>query len=503
MMDWLLNIVSYNPDAPFQFMQLGFWIFFGAVLLGNAILYKKLVLRNLFLYLASLFFYYKTGGLFFILLIITTLIGYWGGKMIEQSQSRAGKKASVTLSVTLFVAMLSYFKYAPFLCSLMGEWFNIHLQATPISALFNNWFVGKSNTVQSFIFPIGISFFTFQGISYLVDVYRGKVRAIKSFVDFGFYVSFFPQLVSGPIVRAWEFIPQLYHKITLTEKQVWHALFLIMAGVFKKVIFSDYIALNLSDRIFTSPESYTGFEILLGVIGYALQIYADFSGYTDIAIGVALLLGFRLPTNFNAPYKATSITDFWRRWHISLSLWLRDYLYIPLGGNRGGKFKQSMNLIITMLLGGLWHGANLRFVLWGALHGIALVINKSFNWLEKLFEFSLPRWIGWILTFTFICFTWILFRSPDMATLQTILLRMGYAFSWNTIPSIISAYDTTIGLILLGFIIHFLPSSIKEILRGYFINLPTFIKITLVILFIVLIYQVNSATVQPFIYFKF
>ena len=223
------------------------------------------------------------------------------------------------------------------------------------------------------------------------------MEPVRNIIDFGFYVSFFPHLVAGPIVRASVFIPQIYQEFKLSKHEFSHALYMISKGLIKKIIISNFIALNLVDRVFDAPSIYSGFENLLAIYGYGLQIYCDFSGYTDIAIGVALILGFRLPVNFNSPYKAKSITDFWKRWHISLSQWLRDYLYISLGGNRKGKIRTYLNLMITMLLGGLWHGASLRFIIWGGLHGIGLVINKIWN---SIFKGRLrTRWIGGYLLF--------------------------------------------------------------------------------------------------------
>ncbi len=503
MVNDLLKLITYQPNNPFQFIHFGFWAFFGMVLIINALIYKKIALRNLFLFLVNIFFYYKTGGLFFILLIISTLIGYTGGLAIERYRNSKFKTAITALFVTTFILILGFFKYAPFVSSLLAQYLSIEVTPPNVIDLFKGWISGVTTTPSNFIMPIGISFFTFQGISYLVDVSRGKAKVIRSWVDFGFYVSFFPQLVSGPIVRAWEFLPQLYSEARITEKQLWHAVFLILTGVFKKVVFSDYLAMNLVDRVFTSPESYSGFEILMGVFGYTLQIYADFSGYTDIAIGIALLLGFKLPINFNSPYKATSITDFWRRWHISLSSWLRDYLYIPLGGNRGGKARQSINLLITMLLGGLWHGASLRFIVWGGLHGVALIINKLFHEVEKLFNFALPKWIGWILTFLFVNITWVLFRSADMETTKTIFIRIFYALSFEDIPMIIEEYLLVISLIIAGYLLHWTPSEIKERIRGYFIELPLITKVVAIVFCIFLFFHISSSAVQPFIYFNF
>jgi alginate O-acetyltransferase complex protein AlgI len=320
------------------------------------------------------------------------------------------------------------------------------------NALFNTQF-----SVDDIVLPVGISFFTFQTISYTMDVYRRQVAPVRNIIDFGFYVSFFPQLVAGPIVRAREFIPQLYRPFVLTEKQVWHATFLIISGLVKKVVFSDYIAVNLVDRVFESPFLYSGFEILSAIYGYTLQIYCDFSGYTDVAIGLALLLGFRLPLNFNSPYKALSITEFWHRWHISLSSWLRDYLYIPLGGNRRGKIRTNLNLMITMTLGGLWHGASWRFILWGIWHGLGLVVNKLFKPLTA----KLPMWIkkptGFFITFHFVVAGWILFRSNDLNRASEMTKRIFSAFHADMVIPAIQSNILSYLLISLGFMLHWLP----------------------------------------------
>ena len=260
------------------------------------------------------------------------------------------------------------------------------------------------------------SFFTFQSLSYTIDVYRRQLTPLNRFIDYAFYVSFFPQLVAGPIVRARDFIPQIRKPLFVSSEMFGQGIFYIVCGLFKKAVISDYISVNFVERIFDNPSLYSGIENLFGVYGYALQIYCDFSGYSDMAIGIALLLGFHFPMNFNSPYKACSITDFWHRWHISLSTWLRDYLYISLGGNRRGKIRTYVNLIITMLLGGLWHGASWNFVVWGALHGVCLASHKL--WITTISPYFcstrvgigritpyipeyLVRLLSWLLTFHF------------------------------------------------------------------------------------------------------
>jgi D-alanyl-lipoteichoic acid acyltransferase DltB (MBOAT superfamily) len=366
-------IFSYDPDKPFIFSAAEFWIFFLLVLAGFSLVYKKLFQRNFYLLLVSLFFYYKTGGLFLFLLLFVTFIDFSCGLLIHRSKTKFWRRSILLLSIISNIGILAYFKYTGFFVQAINDIIGTDIVVKDYLGAILNSLIGTDFNVSSIILPVGISFFTFQSLSYTIDMYRRKLDPVRNIFDFGFYVSFFPQLVAGPIVRASEFIPQLYKEYSLSQREFSHALFLIIKGLIKKIIISDFIAVNFIDRIFDLPTAYSGFENLMAVYGYGLQIYCDFSGYTDIAIGLALILGFRLPFNFNSPYKASSVTDFWKRWHISLSQWLRDYLYIPLGGNKKGKFRTYINLMITMLLGGLWHGASLRFVIWGGLHGIGLV----------------------------------------------------------------------------------------------------------------------------------
>jgi D-alanyl-lipoteichoic acid acyltransferase DltB (MBOAT superfamily) len=336
-------------------------------------------------------------------------------------------------------------------------------------------------------------------------LYRRKTLPVRNIIDFGFYKSFFTQLVSGPIVRAAEFIPQMYANYALTARQMGHALFLILNGLMKKMLISDYISINFVDRVFDNPLGYSGFENLMGVYGYAIQIYCDFSGYTDIAIGLALLLGFRLPINFNSPYKATDLTDFWRRWHISLSSWLRDYLYIPLGGNKKGKFRTYLNLMATMLIGGLWHGANLRFVIWGGLQGMGLVVHKLWNAIFPRRQASkgLRMLFAQFFTFQFVSFAWVFFRAPNMEGARNVLSQIFNHFGGATVSAMMVSYANIFLIMLLGFTVHWLPASFKEKYRGWFITTPIYAKAIIIVLVVLIIFQVKSSVLQPFIYFQF
>ena len=263
--------------------------------------------------------------------------------------------------------------------------------------------------------------------------------------------------------------------------------------------------MNFVDRVFEAPALYSGFENLMAVYGYGLQIYCDFSGYTDIAIGVGLLFGFRFPVNFNSPYKASGVTDFWKRWHISLSRWLKDYLYISLGGNRKGKIRTYINLMLTMLLGGLWHGAALRFIIWGGLHGIGLIINRIWENIGggRLLRGRAGRITGILITFNFVSFCWIFFRAPDMDSVMVMLNQIAYVFSPGSYMTVLPAYGNVFLLMAAGYIIHFLPEKVKESYRGLFIRVPLIFQLAAVMLAAILLYQMRSTDVMPFIYFRF
>ena len=397
------RIFSFDPNSPLLFTQFYFWAFFALVYAVFALIGDRRLLRNSFLFFVSLFFYFKTSGLSVLILVFVTISDFLIARRMS-GQEGWKRKFWLCLSLCIDLGLLCWFKYAYFFSDVVNE------------------LSGKDLLhVDNIVLPVGISFYIFQVISYAVDVYRKDVKPVGNILDFGFYVSFFPQLVAGPIVRASEFIPQLYRKFSLSRRQFGTAVFWVVNGLLKKIILSDYIAVNFIDRVFDNPLLFTGFENLAALFGYSLQVYADFSGYTDIAIGVAMMMGFYLPQNFNSPYKASNPQDFWRRWHMSLSRWLKSYLYIPLGGNRhasfgtwfwialfaliaamlsGGwvvpaifaflavamlllaRFKPdarksivaNTNRFVTMLLGGLWHGASWNFIIWGGLNGLGLIV---------------------------------------------------------------------------------------------------------------------------------
>ena len=550
-LNYIKEIFSFTAGKPIIFTQLFFWGFFAVVLFLYAFVYKKTALRNIYLLLVSFFFYYKTSGVFLILLIFTISSDYNWGRLIHQTTSVKRKKIFLAISVTLNVLMLCYFKYAYFFTDSFNQLFATNFQFLNHFSQFTNSFFGTHFSVDKLILPVGISFFTFQSISYTVDMYRGKVTPVKNIFDYGFFVCFFPHLVAGPIVKAHEFLYQVYKPYSLTRTEFGMALFWIINGLLKKIV-ADYIAVNFVDRIFDNPNYYSGVETVLGIFGYSFQIYADFSGYTDIAIGIALILGFRLKTNFNSPYKAQDVSDFWKRWHISLSSWLKEYLYIPLGGNREGtigsyvaisilsvvlvmltgkiwlllvlfgiaigfvlisyfsdKFRNAINtninLMVTMLLGGLWHGSSWLFIIWGGLNGLGLVIHKL--WL-RISPFKNSTSIAVkaftvLITLSFISFTRIFFRSDDLDTVNLIFDRIGNHFGLELFFKVITGYSSVMFLIALGYAIHWIPSAIKEKYRSYFARLPYYGMILIVFVIVFAMYQLMSDEMQPFIYFQF
>lgn len=491
--DKIFNLLSYDPAQPliftggqFLFLFLGFTVIY-------SFLRKATLPRIIYVTLFSLYFYYKTSGIFFLLLIYTATSDFLIGYFIGRTKTKIRRRLLLTLSIATNIGLLAYFKYTNFLID-----------------LWNN-FSDNPLDFQNIFLPIGISFFTFQSLSYTIDIYRDRIKPLTRWVDYLFYVSFFPQLVAGPIVRARDFIPQIRRNpIVISRANFARGVFLIVVGLFKKAVISDYISLNFVDRIFDAPQLYTGLENLVGVYGYGLQIYCDFSGYSDMAIGIALLLGFHFNANFNSPYKSATITEFWRRWHISLSSWLKDYLYISLGGNRKGRVRTYINLLITMLIGGLWHGAALRFVIWGGLHGIALGVHKGVMALWPSFkaqgEDMTSRWrrvIGIFITFNFVSFTWIFFRASDLSVVSEILGQIFGFFNPVIFWEFVVGYRFVILLMVIGFLLHFASDKLERRTLAWFTRIPVWIYPIILASTIYLVMQMRSGEVQPFIYFQF
>lgn len=613
--EFLQTVFGFDAGRPLLFTQFYFWAFFAVVFAGIALLQNRILLRNSFLFFVSLFFYFKTSGLFVLILLFTTLFNYFVAKPISHETN--GTKRNLWLFVALAGNLLTlfYFKYAYFFTGLINDLFGLELQVYDLfAAIGNSLMSGNRFDVSSILLPVGISFYTFQNISYVMDVYRRRVKPVTNVLNFGFYVCFFPSLVAGPIVRASDFIPQLYRKYHLSRRAFGIAVFWILNGLTKKIVLSDYLATNFIDRIFENPTMFTGFENLMALFAYSLQVYADFSGYTDIAIGVALLMGFHLPKNFDSPYKATNAGAFWKRWHISLSKWLQDYLYIPMGGNRRAtpatyiiiigialvavvlsgsiaigiavvalvaaitliaykyperktKINTNLNMMNTMLLGGIWHGASWNFMIWGGLNGLGMLVYKfwrtktlimrlaivfslsiffgvmaycyphplfniGFVWIGITclgvlisFLYSLSgalksfAWLGtsWAIaqTFVFISFTRLFFRSGSnldpaeanqtaWSTAKGMVTQIGS--NWGDLTqlgSMLYEYRSVFVLFVLGMIIHWLPDWLKRRYRLLFARMPLGLMAVAVVITVFIIYQFITADLQSFIYFQF
>lgn len=490
--DWtkLTGLLAYDSHQPMIFSSGIFLFLFLAFSFVYMLLQKRVTARLLFVTLFSYYFYYKSSGIYFFLLGIVTVSDFFLAHRMQQTETHWKRKMLVVISLCINLGLLCYFKYTNFFYQMLCPLWN-----------------GSFQPLDIFL-PVGISFFTFQSLSYTIDVYRKDLKPLDNLLDYAFYVSFFPQLVAGPIVRARDFIPQIRRPLLVTNEMFGQGVFFIVSGLFKKAVISDYISVNFVERIFDNPSLYSGLENLFGVYGYALQIYCDFSGYSDMAIGIALLLGFRFPINFNSPYKSDSVTDFWHRWHISLSTWLRDYLYISLGGNRKGKLRTYVNLVLTMLLGGLWHGASWNFVVWGGLHGAALALHKGLRSL-LLHRPKQYRSTGWrkvaavLITFHFVCLCWIFFRNSTFDGSISMISQIFTSFHPELAGQLFVGYWKVFALMGIGYLLHWCPDSWQNACSRGMVRMPVVVQAFILIALIFLVIQVKSSDIQPFIYFQF
>lgn len=491
------------------FPTLDFAIFFLVVFGISWELRRRGEFRKVFLLGASYVFYGYWDWRFTALLAASSLINYAAGRLLSLTRDDRERKLLVGVAVALNLSILGFFKYYGFFLESLAE------------VLYS---VGWERDLPflEIILPVGISFFTFQGISYVVDVYRREIPASDSPLDVFLYISFFPQLVAGPIVRAAHFMPQLQAEPRLSRSMISLGIVLILLGLFKKMVIANYLATELVDTVFFDPSAYSGADLLLALYGYAVQIYCDFSGYSDIAIGVAALLGYRFKWNFNQPYRAASLQEFWRRWHISLSEWLRDYLYKPMGGSRCGAVKTYRNLFLTMLLGGIWHGAALTFLIWGVIHGTALAVER----LVMAFKTTpapavavvgygqgamggtlasgssgglrLGLAIRVFLTFHIVCLAWIFFRAESLEFAIDYLVGL---FNWSEPAQFTRPF--LVLMVGLSLAAHFLPGDLVVRMAR---RLEPFGPVALGIVLgfgILLIESVAPEGVAPFIYFQF
>jgi D-alanyl-lipoteichoic acid acyltransferase DltB (MBOAT superfamily) len=419
------------------------------------------------------------------IIFVGSTLDYLIGRVLGRTQDPGKRKALLLVSVVYYLGVLSIFKYANF-------------AADSVHDLFALLGVNVPTMHLRVVLPFGISFFTFETMSYTIDVYRRELPPCDRYLDYLLFVCFFPHLVAGPIVRPRQMLPQLAATpVANTDSQA-RGLWLIAIGLAKKIGIGDYLSINLVARVFDSPERYSSLECLVAVYAYAIQIYCDFSGYTDVAIGSALLFGYELPQNFDAPYTATNLQDFWHRWHISLSTWLRDYLYVPLGGSRGGAWKTYRNLMITMLLGGLWHGASWNFVIWGGLHGVALAGTRMWQRRKKEREEGGWKPLKVFLTFQYVCFAWVFFRAPSFGHATLLLARLGKLTAGH-----VNLPARVVLVLAIGMITHFVPKRVYATLREGFVRTPAVAQGVVLALAALAIHSVAAAKAEPFVYGQF
>lgn len=495
-----LQLFKFNGNMEMVFHTGFFLALFIVFLLLYVLVYNKASIRYYLLTAFSLYFYYKASGLYLALLLITVGLDYIISIAITKVESKAWKRFYMVLGILFSLSFLLYFKYANF----FGEQYA--------------YAIGTTHTAWDIILPVGISFYTFQSISYVVDTYYGRFET-PTFKTYLMYMTYFPHLVAGPIVRAKDFLPQVekididantgtktisHPSISLTADNAKEAMYLILKGFIKKAIIGDFVA-QYSDIVFSAPDTFSGTEHMIAVLCYTLQIFCDFSGYTDMAIGISLLLGYRLHKNFDSPYTATNITIFWRKWHISLSSWLRDYIYIPLGGNRKGISAQLLFLMITMLVGGFWHGASWNFVLWGFGHGLLLILHKLYSKSTKgtLIEKFMPKIVAWAINFSVVALLWIPFRAKSFEDSITIYKGIFSGIDLAKLEQVFLNNEGIFYMLIIGYAAALLPSILKTKVQEWYFSTDLVVKFAILIIAIQIMLQFENETVQPFIYFQF
>ena len=542
--DWnaFLKQFLYDSKNPLLFNN-GFFVYFFTlfILLFFALRNHHKARRYVFC-IFSLYFFYKASGWFVGLVLVSAVVDFFLSNAIYREKSQSRKKFLLVLSILFNLGMLFYFKYTDFFIEISNSLFDTNFN--PLNL----------------ILPIGISFYTFENLSYTVDVYRGEFKPANKFSDYLLFLAFFPKLMMGPIVRAHDFVPQINEPYVISERDFAKGFFLIISGLIKKLVISDYITLNMVDYMFDNPALHTGVENLMAVYGYAMVIYCDFSGYSEIAIGIALWLGFKIPPNFMSPYQSLNITEFWRRWHISLSTWLKDYLYIPLGGNRNfsvasfifvggflvGSFimgvelfhlsnlwaalvsavlllifiipalitrktsgiAANFNLLTTMLLGGFWHGASWNFIIWGAIHGVGLGIHKIWmlltdKSLSSLNQSRIYKIISGILTFHFVCFAWIFFKAEDLEIAKTMIYQIFNNFDISVFGPFYDNYKGVVWMILAAMVLHLVPDNLADKVIARTKTIPMVVYILVFFLFLILYGYFKSAEQVMPIYLQF
>lgn len=485
----IVRQLTYDPASPLLFNTGLFLILFVGFMGVYELLRRFPIWKMVFTIAFSLYFYYKSSADCCLILLGICISDYLLGNLLGILKKKPLRLAVVVLNVVVNLGMLVYFKYFNLLAETFAD-----LSGSQFDAL-------------DIILPAGISFITFRSISYIVDVYRGDMEPESNLLFYTFSLTFFPPLLAGPVVRAKDLLPQVRQNPVATQAMIGEGLFLIMAGLIKKVIIADYLSGNFVNRIFDNPAMYSGFENLLGCVGFTIQIYCDFSGYSDMAIGLALLMGYRFKQNFNAPFKSQNPSEFWRRWHISLSTWLRDYLYIPLGGSRRGKVRTYINNFITMVLGGLWHGAGWMYLLWGAYQGVLLAIHKFIKtwWVTpEPIKNSLPaKWFNIALTFTLTVIGFTIFRADSPETLGAIFGQIFGSFHASVASQFIQGYLLIVLAMLAGLTMHFAPTRWTGGVARSYISLPLVAQGFLLAAVLFFVIQARSSDLVPFIYLQY
>ena len=483
------QLLAYDPAQPMLFNTGLFLVLFVIFMFLYLVVKGHRLLKMLLVIAFSLYFYYKSGSWCVYILCGVCVSDYALGRLLGVTRRDIWRRAIVLLNVGVNVGMLVYFKY-----------FNLLYEA------FCS-IVSTSFEPLDVILPAGISFFTFRSISYMVDVYRGDLEPCRNFLDYFFFLTFFPPLLAGPVVRARDMLGQIRENPSATREMISEGLFLIMTGLVKKVMIADYISANFVDRIFDNPALYSGFENLMGAIGFTVQLYCDFSGYSDMAIGLALLMGYRFKINFDAPFKSQSPTEFWRRWHISLSTWLRDYVYIPLGGNRHGRARAYLNQFLTMVIGGFWHGASWMYVIWGAYHGLLLVAHKVISKVWKLPEGLAGRpevkVLNIAITVMLVVAGFTLFRAPDLETVAVMGQQIFGDFHLSVLPQFVEGYILIVGALVASMAAHFTPRSWTTGTARVYEVMPVAFQAAILALVIFLVIQTRQSEIVPFIYLQY
>ncbi len=479
------RMLAYEADHPMLFSSGLFWVLFLIFLPVYALLRSRRLQMVVYVVAFSLYFYYKSSAWYFMLLIITSVLDWCLSRIMSDTRKLWKRRLCLWLSIGMSLSILGFFKYANFF---LWNW---------------NQMVEGNFQPLDIILPVGISFYTFQSISYIVDVYKGRVSPTETWIEYLFFLSYFPALVAGPIVRADYFLPQIQNRDHASREEMAAGLWLIILGLVKKAVVADYIA-QYNDLIFASPTGYSGLESLMGVVGYVVQIYCDFSGYSDMAIGISAIMGFRLTRNFNFPYKSRNLTDFWRRWHISLSTWLRDYVYIPLGGNRRGTLRTYVNNFLTMLVGGLWHGAAWKFVIWGGMHGVGLIVHKALRpWLDRIPDTWPVKAASWTLTMAYVSFLFIFFRAASFEDAWLIIRNIFGNFDIAYLAPFVRVRYVWLIFVAMIIAVHSLPTRWINAAGDWFVRAPFGAKLAVFIIAVQLVVQFMSEDVMPFIYFQF